>query len=79
MIFIAGIIISSFYWPFAIANSAEQNYINKKYIQAAADYEKLLEKYPTSKHAGEALKKLPYSYYLSGKYNEAVFYLEESI
>ena len=79
MIFIAGIIISSFYGPFAIANSAEQNYINKKYIQAAADYEKLLEKYPTSKHAGEALKKLPYSYYLSGKYNEAVFYLEESI
>jgi len=79
LIFIAGVIISSFYGPFAIANSAEQNYANKKYLQASADYKNLLEKYPTSKHAGEALKKLPYSYYLSGKYNEAVFYLEESI
>ncbi|GEM_PF-638518 len=79
LIFIAGIIISGFYGPFAIANSAEQNYTNKKYIQAAADYKNLLEKYPTSKYAGEALKKLPDSYYLSGKYNEAIFYLEEAI
>ncbi|OQA20739.1 MAG: Outer membrane protein assembly factor BamD [Actinobacteria bacterium ADurb.Bin346] len=79
LFFIAGMIISSFKGPFPVASSADEHYTNKNYSQAAAEYEYLLDKYPTSKYADTALKKLPYSHYLASDYSKTIFYLEKAI
>ncbi len=79
LLFTAGLVVSSFFGPYSLSSSAAENYENENYPEAAKEYGVLLEKFPSSKYAEEALKKLPYCYYLNGDYEETVYYLEKAI
>jgi TolA-binding protein len=79
LIFLAGIILSSFFGPFALYNSGMDNFDNKKYREAAVNFKNILDEYPNSKYADDSLKKIAQSFYLNGDYKEAVFYYEEAI
>ena len=79
LIFISGIVLSSFFGPFALFTSATDNYENKNYDAAILDFESLIEKYPGSKYTDESLKKLAFSNFLRGNYEDSVFYFDKAI
>ena len=65
LIFLTLTILSSFIGPFALINSARDNYENDDYVSAIRDYEEILEKYPSSRHALEASDNIAYAHYLN--------------
>ena len=79
LIFLSGMILSSIFGPFALMNSAAGDYSGKQYAEAITKYKKILDTYPNSKYAKEALANISGSYYLNGNYPEAIFYYEKSI
>jgi outer membrane protein assembly factor BamD (BamD/ComL family) len=79
IIFLSGMVLSSIFGPFALLNSATGEYSGKQYSGAITNYKKILETYPTSRYAKEALINISDSYYLNGNYPEAIFYYEKSI
>ena len=79
LIFLSGMILSSIFGPFALINSATEEYSGKQYKEAIANYKKILDTYPTSRYAKEALVNISDSYYHNGNYREAIFYYEKSI
>ena len=68
LIFLSGIILSSIFGPFALISSANENYSNKQYSEAAINYKKILDTYPNSRYAREALINISGSYYRNGNY-----------
>ena len=79
LIFLSGMILSSIFGPFALMNSATENYSNKQYSEAIINYKNILDTYPNSKYAREALLSISDSYYRNGNYREAIFYYEKAI
>ena len=79
LIFLAGIILSSFFGPFALYNSAMDNFENKKYREAIANFKTITEEYQTSKYADDSLKNIAKAFYLNGDYTDAVFYYKKAI
>jgi tetratricopeptide (TPR) repeat protein len=79
LIFLSGLILSSIFGPFPLINSAAEDYSGKNYSEAIINYKKILDTYPNSKYAKEALANISDSYYLNGSYQEAIFYYEKSI
>jgi TolA-binding protein len=79
LIFLSGMILSSIFGPFALINSAAGEYSGKQYTEAITNYKKILDTYPNSKYAKEALVNISDSYYRNGNYREAIFYYEKSI
>ncbi len=55
LIFLSGMILSSIFGPFALISSAAEEYSGKQYTEAITDYKKILDTYPNSKYAKEAL------------------------
>ena len=79
LVFLSGMIMLSIFGPFALISSAAEEYSGKQYNEAITDYKKILENYPNSKYAKEALVNISESYYLNGNYPEAIYYYEKSI
>jgi len=79
LIFLSGLVLSSIFGPFALINSAAEDYSGKNYSEAIINYKKILDTYPNSKYAKEALANISDSHYLNGNYQEAIFYYEKSI
>jgi TolA-binding protein len=79
LIFLSGMILSSIFGPFALINSATEEYSGKQYAEAITNYKQILDTYPTSRYAKEALVNISDSYYRNGNYREAIFYYEKSI
>jgi tetratricopeptide (TPR) repeat protein len=79
LIFLSGMILSSIFGPFALINSADEDYSSKNYSEAITNYKKILDTYPNSKYAKDALANISDSYYRNGSYSEAIFYYEKSI
>ena len=79
LVFLSGMILSSIFGPFALINSAAEDYSGKNYTGAITNYKKLLDAYPNSKYAKEALVNISDSYYRNGSYSDAIFYYEKSI
>lgn len=79
LVFLSGMILSSIFGPFALTSSATDEYSGKQYAAAITNYKKILDIYPTSRYAKEALINISDSYYRNGNYREAIFYYEKSI
>jgi outer membrane protein assembly factor BamD (BamD/ComL family) len=79
ILLIVGMILSSIFGPFALINSATEEYSGKNYTQAITNYKKILDTYPSSRYATEALINISDSYYRNGNYPEAIIYYEKSI
>jgi len=79
LIFLAGLILSSFFGTFALYNSAIDDLENKKYTEAIENFKIIIDEYPSSKYANDSLKNLAKSFYLNGDYEEAVLYYEEAV
>ncbi len=79
LVFLTIIVLSSFLGPFALINSARESYDNEKYGNAITDYKEIIDKYPGSRHAKEASERIAYSYYMSGDYENAMYYFIKAI
>lgn len=79
LIFLSGSILSGIFGPFALINSATENYSNKQYSDAIINYKKVLDTYPNSRYAKEALINISDNYYRNGNYQEAIFYYKKAI
>jgi len=69
---ITGLILSNFFGPFALNNSAERNFDNNAYGQSIKYYKTILENYPTSRFSDTALKNIAYAYFLNRDYEESI-------
>jgi tetratricopeptide (TPR) repeat protein len=76
---LTGLILSNFFGPFALKNKAEKSFDNKDYSQSINYYNTLLNNYPNSKLADNALEKISYAYYSNGNYTEAIDSFKKAI
>jgi len=76
---LTGLILSNFFGPFALKNKADKSYDNKDYSQSINYYNTLLNNYPNSKLADNALEKISYAYYYNSDYTEAITYFKKAI
>ena len=79
IIFLAGIILSSFFGPFALYHSAQDYFENKKYSEAITDYKTIIVNYPNSRYSDDSLKNLAYSYYLNQDYENTIIYFKKAV
>ncbi len=79
IIFLAGIILSSFFGPFALYHSAQDSFENKKYSEAITNYKTIVVSYPNSRYSDDSLKNLAYSYYLNQDYENTIIYFKKAI
>ena len=78
-IFVCGLVLSSIFGPFAINRKAQKSFNEEKYTDSIIQYSILLENYPSSRFAGDALKNISFAYYKSSQPVEAVGSFDESI
>ncbi|MBU4483290.1 MAG: outer membrane protein assembly factor BamD, partial [Actinobacteria bacterium] len=76
---LTGLILSNFFGPSALKNKAEKSFGNKDYSQSINYYNTLLNNYPNSKLANNALEKISYAYYYNSNYTEAITYFKKAI
>jgi len=76
---LTGLILSNFFGPSALKNKAEKSFDNKDYSQSINYYNTLLNNYPNSKLADNALEKISYAYYYNSDYTEAITYFKKAI
>jgi len=76
---LTGLILSNFFGPFALSRKAEKSYDNEDYSQSINYYNTLLNNYPNSRLADNALEKIPYAYYYNSDYTEAITNFEKAI
>ncbi len=69
---ITGLILSNFFGPFALNNSAERNFDNSAYGQSIQCYKTILDKYPTSRFYNIALINIASAFFLNQDYEEAI-------
>lgn len=79
ILFLTGLILSNFFGPSALKNKAEKSFDNKDYSQSINYYNTLLNNYPNSKLADDALEKISYAYYSNGNYMEAIDSFKKAI
>ncbi|MBM3707774.1 MAG: outer membrane protein assembly factor BamD [Actinobacteria bacterium] len=78
LIFLAGLVLSSFFGTFALYNSAVDDLENKKYTGAIENFKIIIDEYPSSKYADDSLKNLARSFYINGDYEDAILHYEEA-
>lgn len=76
---LTGLILSNFFGPSALKNKADKSSNNKDYSQSINYYNTLLNNYPNSKLADNALEKISYAYYSNGNYMEAIDSFKKAI
>ena len=76
---IAGLILSDIFGPSVLAGKAQKSYDNEDYFQSINYYNALLENYPNSRFADNALKNISLAYYLNSDYPDAIESLEVAI
>ncbi len=69
---IAGLILSYFFGPSVLINKAQQSYDDEDYAQSIDYYNIIINNYPGSSLAGNALEKISYAYYANADYQEAI-------
>jgi tetratricopeptide (TPR) repeat protein len=79
IIFLAGVVLSSLFGPFAINIRARDAYEEKKYGEAAEWFKTILEEYPSSRYARGIIKDIAYTYYLQGSYEQSLPYFNDAI
>lgn len=79
IIFLAGIILSSIFGPFAVYREAQKNYENKHYQNSIDKFKIILESYSNSRYADDALRNISHAYYLNGNYDKALNYFKKSM
>ncbi len=78
IVFVAGVVISGLFGPFASNLRAENYYKDGLYAEAIGEYLKITEEYPTSKYYENAIKNLPFAYYEVDDLDQAFLYLKKA-
>jgi len=78
-LFLAGIILSSMFGPFALNQRAQNYFENSDYPKAINAYLKIVKNYPSSRYHENALKNLPFAYYENKDCPQALNYLDKAI
>jgi len=79
IIFAIGMVLSSLFGPYALRREASRSYESKEYDLAISSYELLLQDYPTSRHADEALEYVSFAYYYDNQNSKALLSLNKAI
>ena len=79
IVFVIGLVLSSLFGPYALKREASRSYESKEYDSAISSYDLLLEHYPNSRHADEALKNISFAYYYDNQNTKALSSLNEAI
>jgi tetratricopeptide (TPR) repeat protein len=79
LISLMGLILSYIFGPSVLNGKALDSYESGDYALSIDNYNTLLENYPGSSLAVNALGKLPYSYYANADYQQAITSFEEAI
>lgn len=77
--FLIGLILSYVFGPSVLNDKAQESHDSEAYAQSIDYYNTLLENYPGSSLAGNALEKISYSYYSNADYQKAIISFEEAI
>lgn len=77
--FLSGLILSSIFGPFAVYSEAQKNFNDAQYHESTGKFKIILDDYPNSKYADDALKNISYAYYYDGNYKKAILYFEKAI
>jgi tetratricopeptide (TPR) repeat protein len=70
-VFTIGIVLSSIFGPFALKREADHFLESENYSSVIKSYEAILDNYPSSRYAPEALKGISFAYYYSRQYLKA--------
>ena len=79
IIFAIGLVFSSIFGPFSLRREAASSYESKDYSLAISSYGMILDHYPNSRHAPEALRNISFAYYYDNQNTEALPSLDEAI
>ena len=79
IIFAIGLVLSSLFGPYSLKREASRSYESKEYNSAISAYELLLDQYPNSRHADEALKNISFAYYYDNQNNKSLSSLNKAI
>jgi len=79
IIFTIGLVLSSVYGPFALRSGAADSIEQGDYADAIEKYTAILEKYPSSRYAGEALHGISFAYYNNNQYYPALSSFNEAV
>jgi tetratricopeptide (TPR) repeat protein len=77
--FLSGLILSSIFGPFAAYNEAKKNFDAAQYHESIDKFKIILDDYPNSKHADDALENISFAYYYDGSYKKAILYFGKAI
>ncbi|HEY4696195.1 MAG TPA: tetratricopeptide repeat protein [Candidatus Hydromicrobium sp.] len=79
ILFVTGLILSNIFGPSALSYKAEKSLDNKNYSESINYYNTLLNNYPNSQLAENALKNISFAYYSNNNYIEAIDSFEKAI
>jgi len=79
LVFLAGIVLSSLFGPYRLYRDAMESMENKQYAISINNFETILDKYPSSKYAGDSAKNIAYASFLNGNYENAINYFNRAI
>ena len=79
IIFAMGLVLSSIFGPSALRREAARSYESKDYSMAISSYGMILDRYPDSRHAPEALKNISFAYYYDNQNIKALSSFDEAI
>jgi tetratricopeptide (TPR) repeat protein len=78
-IFTVGLVLSSIFGPFALKREADRFLENENYGSVIDSYKSIIDNYPGSRHAPEALKGISFAYYYNRQYAKADSSFNKSI
>ncbi len=79
IIFTIGLVFSSIFGPFSLRREAARSYESKDYSIAISSYKMILDHYPNSRHAPEALENISFAYYYDNQNIKSLSSFNEAI
>jgi tetratricopeptide (TPR) repeat protein len=78
-VFTIGVVLSSIFGPFALKREADRSLESENYSSVINSYKAILDNYPSSRYAPEALKGVSFAYYYNRQYSRADSSFQKSI
>ena len=79
IIFAIGLVLSSVFGPFALRREAVDSIDESDYAGAIQKFNSILENYPNSRYASEALQRISFAYYQNNQFPQALQSFNQAI
>ena len=78
LIFLAGMVLSAFFGPFALSRQAREGFDSKDYRESIENYQTIIDEYPKSRYYDEAVVQIANAYYLDEQYGNAITFFDKA-